>query len=79
MDSMLNDSGFHEDFVDDILKEAVFEEELTQEHIAPSVHGEVAPEEENEPDRGSPVQTTTCVTCDAEREYRSRAPNQCVL
>lgn len=44
MDSMLNDSEFHEDFVDDILKEAVFEEEPTQEHIAPSVHGEVAPE-----------------------------------
>lgn len=62
MDSMLNDSEFHENFVDDILKEAVFEEEPTQEHIAPSVHGEVAPEKENEPDRSSPVQTTTCVT-----------------
>lgn len=28
MDSMLNDSEFYEDFVDDILKEVVFEEEL---------------------------------------------------
>lgn len=28
----------------------------------PSVDGEVAPEEENETDRSSPAQTTTCVT-----------------
>lgn len=41
MDIILNDSEFHENFVNDILKEAVFEEEPTQEHIAPSVHGEV--------------------------------------
>lgn len=62
MDSMLNDNEFHEDFVDDILKEAAFEEETIHEDSAPSENGEVAPEEENEPDRGSPAQTTTCIT-----------------
>lgn len=87
---MLNDYEFHEDFVDDNLKEAVLEEETTQEHNAPSVHSEVVPEEENEPDRGSPFKHYVCHALenaisnsnhksDAQHKYVSRASNQCVF